>query len=178
MACKGHVHGVEEPVLFDAYRLHLGAHLGHGGTVEGEDLVCPFHGWHFGRDGRCTNMPYGRRIPPTAHARSGRIRGHSQEVCENTADLGQFRFIHQPHMMKPLSEPKLDGPFFSLPMESDPEALVPELCTEGPITAGTVFCCGPGLTAADITLRGSGLEAIQRLYVTPVDAEHVELGAS
>jgi len=108
-------------------------------------------------------------------SRSWLIRGHTQEVCENTADLGHFRFIHQTHVMKALSEPKLDGPFFSLPMEADPEALVPELRKEDPPTEGTGYCFGPGLTAADITLKGSGLEAMQRLYVTPVDDEHIEL---
>ncbi|MDJ0010553.1 Rieske 2Fe-2S domain-containing protein, partial [Gordonia alkanivorans] len=27
--------------VFDAYCEHIGAHLGHGGHVEGENLVCP-----------------------------------------------------------------------------------------------------------------------------------------
>ena len=52
--------------LADAYCPHLGAHLGHGGRVEGERLVCPFHGWQFGPDGRCAAMPYGKRIPDRA----------------------------------------------------------------------------------------------------------------
>jgi nitrite reductase/ring-hydroxylating ferredoxin subunit len=37
----------------DAYCPHAGAHLGHGGTVEGESLRCPFHGLRYGLDGRC-----------------------------------------------------------------------------------------------------------------------------
>ena len=59
----------------------------------------------------------------------------------------------------------------------DPEALVPELRfgDDHPLTEGTGYCFGPGLTAADITAKGSGLEAMQRLYVTPIDEEHVEL---
>lgn len=32
---------------------HLGAHLGAGGTVKGDTLVCPFHGFAFGSDGVC-----------------------------------------------------------------------------------------------------------------------------
>ena len=32
---------------------HLGAHLGKGGTVEGETLQCPFHGFRFEGNGRC-----------------------------------------------------------------------------------------------------------------------------
>ncbi|GAA3596448.1 Rieske 2Fe-2S domain-containing protein [Streptomyces osmaniensis] len=30
---------------------HLGAHIGHGGHVEGEAIVCPFHGFSFSTDG-------------------------------------------------------------------------------------------------------------------------------
>ena len=60
--------------LFDAYCPHLGAHLGHGGKVDGGDLVCPFHGWKFGLDGACTSMPYGKRIPPAAKARRWHLR--------------------------------------------------------------------------------------------------------
>src|SRR5262249_47971167 len=31
--------------LLDAYCRHLGAHLGHGGRVNGNDIECPFHAW-------------------------------------------------------------------------------------------------------------------------------------
>ncbi len=50
--------------LLDAYCPHLGAHLGHGGTVEGESISCPFHAWKFDGSGHCTNIPYARRVPP------------------------------------------------------------------------------------------------------------------
>ena len=43
---------------------HLGAHLGHGGRVEAEDIVCPYHGFAFGPDGACVRTPYG--TPPRA----------------------------------------------------------------------------------------------------------------
>ena len=42
----------------DAHCPHMGAHLGHGGTVHGEDLVCPFHGWHWSPEGHNTEIPY------------------------------------------------------------------------------------------------------------------------
>lgn len=42
---------------------HLGAHLGRA-TVEGDDLVCPFHRFAFGPDGTCTRTSYG--TPPPA----------------------------------------------------------------------------------------------------------------
>ena len=51
----------------DAFCPHLGAHLGHGGKVEGNALVCPFHGWHWdGETGRCLAIPYASKIPPRA----------------------------------------------------------------------------------------------------------------
>jgi nitrite reductase/ring-hydroxylating ferredoxin subunit len=52
--------------LFDAFCPHLGAHLGHGGVVQGDSLRCPFHAWRFGGDGACVEVPYAKRIPPRA----------------------------------------------------------------------------------------------------------------
>ncbi|MFJ8477010.1 Rieske 2Fe-2S domain-containing protein [Kitasatospora sp. NPDC094011] len=46
------------------YCPHLGAHLGAGGTVAAENLVCPFHGFAFSPDGTCVHAPAGR--PPRA----------------------------------------------------------------------------------------------------------------
>ena len=63
-----------EAALVDAYCPHLGAHLGVGGRVEGETLRCPFHGWRFGADGRCVEVPYAKRIPPSARTRARPIR--------------------------------------------------------------------------------------------------------
>ncbi|WP_431956752.1 aromatic ring-hydroxylating oxygenase subunit alpha [Nocardia lijiangensis] len=45
------------------YCPHLGAHLGVGGTVSGENLVCPFHLFEFAPDGRCVGSPDGATIP-------------------------------------------------------------------------------------------------------------------
>lgn len=43
---------------------HLGAHLGHGGTVQGESIRCPFHHWQYNTEGVITDIPYASRIPP------------------------------------------------------------------------------------------------------------------
>jgi phenylpropionate dioxygenase-like ring-hydroxylating dioxygenase large terminal subunit len=50
----------------DAFCPHLGAHLGHGGRVEGCEIVCPFHGWRFDGTGRNVAIPYAKRAHPTA----------------------------------------------------------------------------------------------------------------
>lgn len=47
--------------VFDAHCPHLGAHLGHGGRVEGDELICPFHQWRFDADGRNVGIPYSAR---------------------------------------------------------------------------------------------------------------------
>ena len=43
--------------VLDAYCPHLGAHLAVGGTVVGEHIRCPFHGWTFDGNGVCTQVP-------------------------------------------------------------------------------------------------------------------------
>lgn len=54
--------------VMNAYCEHLGAHLGHGGQVNGDVLQCPFHGWQWNHEGRNVCIPYqdrpnrGRRI--------------------------------------------------------------------------------------------------------------------
>ncbi|MEM9175257.1 MAG: Rieske 2Fe-2S domain-containing protein [Myxococcota bacterium] len=53
----------------DAYCPHLGAHLGVGGSVDGDGIRCPFHGWKFGGDGACLDVPYAKRKPPGVRAR-------------------------------------------------------------------------------------------------------------
>src|SRR5579884_2451361 len=50
-----------EARLFDAFCPHLGAHLGYGGRVEGEDIVCPFHGWRWDCQGCNVDIPYSER---------------------------------------------------------------------------------------------------------------------
>ncbi|CAI0759758.1 Rieske (2Fe-2S) protein [Serratia entomophila] len=50
----------------DPYCPHLGAHLGYGGKVMGEELVCPFHGLAFNLDGRCVRTSGGQKPPVAA----------------------------------------------------------------------------------------------------------------
>ena len=56
--------------LQDAFCPHLGAHIGHGGTVSGNELACPFHGWKYDGTGACTNIPYSQRTNKKAHLRT------------------------------------------------------------------------------------------------------------
>lgn len=59
-----------EPSVLDAHCPHLGADLGVGGRVVDDTIQCPFHGWRFGGDGVCAEIPYAKRIPAGARARA------------------------------------------------------------------------------------------------------------
>lgn len=54
--------------VFEAYCPHLGAHLGRGGTVVGENIRCPMHGLQFNVEGACTDVGSCRGKPPAAKA--------------------------------------------------------------------------------------------------------------
>lgn len=58
------------PHVQDAFCPHLGAHLGHGGAVDGCEIACPFHGWRFDGVGTNTNIPYSDRVNRKARIRT------------------------------------------------------------------------------------------------------------
>ncbi len=60
--------------VLDAFCPHLGAHLGHGGSVKGSSIECPFHAWQFGTDGKCTAVPYAEHIPRKAKVPTWQIK--------------------------------------------------------------------------------------------------------
>lgn len=94
--------------LLDAYCPHLGAHLGHGGKVEGESLRCPFHAWAFNPEGYCTDIPYAKAFPPRCK------RGPIAEAYPVTEANGVVWAWYHPHAMAPLYD-VLTVPEFSEP---------------------------------------------------------------
>jgi 3-ketosteroid 9alpha-monooxygenase subunit A len=55
--------------VLDAWCPHMGGDLSHG-EVRGNSVICPFHHWSYGPDGKCNDIPYCKRIPPKARVRS------------------------------------------------------------------------------------------------------------
>jgi 3-ketosteroid 9alpha-monooxygenase subunit A len=66
--------------MLSAYCAHMGTHLGKstqsytvtsGNHVDGDSIRCPFHGWRYGPDGKCNDIPYfDGMIPRLARVRS------------------------------------------------------------------------------------------------------------
>ncbi len=63
-----------EAKVLEAYCSHLGAHLGYGGEVRDDRIVCPFHGWCFDGAGECVDIPYSKKIPFKSRMRSFPVR--------------------------------------------------------------------------------------------------------
>ncbi|MFT7624098.1 MAG: phenylpropionate dioxygenase-like ring-hydroxylating dioxygenase large terminal subunit [Myxococcota bacterium] len=136
--------------VMDAYCPHLGAHLGKGGTVNGEQIHCPFHDFRFDCSGTCTGTGYGTKPPPRARLRP-------REVCEKNGlilvwfdpageeptwqipDLEMDGWTHLRHGMWPVrthpqetTENSVDlGHFATVHKYTDVEQTEP-LFTEGP----------------------------------------------
>ena len=104
--------------LLDAFCPHLGAHLGRGGRVEGDSVRCPFHGWAWARDGRCTEIPYARRMPPELATRT-------LPVCERNGAI--FAWHHGAGAAPDWEVPTL--PEFADPAWTEPERLEMEIAT-------------------------------------------------
>ena len=59
--------------VLDAHCPHLGAHMGMGGQVKGNQIACPFHDWAFNGDGECTDIPYCKKIPRKARVNAWHV---------------------------------------------------------------------------------------------------------
>src|SRR5262245_47227562 len=55
--------------VLDGFCRHMGGNLAQG-TIKGDSIACPFHDWRWGASGKCTNIPYSRRVPRLARTGS------------------------------------------------------------------------------------------------------------
>lgn len=104
--------------VLDAHCPHFGAHIGHGGKVEGDCVRCPYHGWEWGPDGVNVSIPY-----QDAPNRSKGLR-----VWPVNEQYDCVFMWHHPHG----EPPSWDMPdvFLSFPQfETDPAAYYPPIPT-------------------------------------------------
>jgi len=87
--------------ILDGYCPHMGASLGRG-TVIGNNVSCPFHGWQWGADGRCAKIPFSSRIPPRAKVKSWPVMEASGQLFVYNDPEGN---APPPHVAIPSIEP-------------------------------------------------------------------------
>jgi phenylpropionate dioxygenase-like ring-hydroxylating dioxygenase large terminal subunit len=88
---------------------HLGAHLGVGSTVEGDQLRCPMHGFCFDKQGTCTKTGTGVKPPPTAKLKLVPfVEQANQIIVFHTAGGGLPR---EDEVLPQLIDPALGEPF-------------------------------------------------------------------
>lgn len=208
-----------EPRLSDAHCPHLGAHLGHGGTVEDGCIRCPFHGWRFdGDSGRCVEVPFAAKIPPRARLHTyplretdgmilcyfdeggahptwelpalqspewtdathfdWKLRTCCQEVLENSVDGAHLPTVHASRRPARYIPGSVRGPVLehSLGIQWD-GAYIGAPGTELDVLL-EIHCHGVGLIYVDTNVPAMGMKARQRIYLTPIDDQHIHLRAA
>jgi 3-ketosteroid 9alpha-monooxygenase subunit A len=92
-------------VMLDAYCPHMGTHLGRNKTsnlvlagkhLDGDCIRCPFHGWRFGPDGKCNEIPHHDGVIPE------KARVKSWHVIER---FGVVLCWHDPEGLAPDLDP-------------------------------------------------------------------------
>lgn len=68
---------------------HMGADLG-GGSVCGENVVCPFHAWQFAADGRCASVPGEADPPPQARQNTYIVKERGGLVYIFNASIARY----------------------------------------------------------------------------------------
>ncbi|WP_067710819.1 Rieske 2Fe-2S domain-containing protein [Nocardia yamanashiensis] len=89
--------------VLNAYCPHMGGNLADG-TVKGDSLACPFHDWRWNGKGKCTGIPYARRVPPLARTKAWPTMEENKQL-----------FVwHDPENKQPPAElaiPRIDAAF-------------------------------------------------------------------
>ncbi|TDG11311.1 FeS-binding protein [Seongchinamella unica] len=93
----------------DPFCPHLGAHLGLGGEVVGNNIRCPFHHWEYDSEGWCKNIPYAKRMP---------------KVCQDQAVLRVLPTSERYGLIWAWYHPEREAPSFDLPEVPELEAEV------------------------------------------------------
>ena len=184
-------------VVFEAYCAHLGAHLGVGGRVRGDDLVCPYHAWRWDSNGEVAEIPYSSRTNRSRRLRQWPVREQDGAIYVWDDERGRDPGWEPPRLeaLAPAKDPPTDRRFDHVRMA--PLMLVETLLDRArfayahdtPLPEPEVTADGPrlradyGSGAASVTLQswGTGIVRLTTSTTTlvalavPVDREHSEL---
>ena len=131
-----------KPHLVGAYCPHMGTHLARNTTsyvvkdgehVQGDSIRCPYHGWRFGPDGQCDDIPYSPKEPPKRACistkklveRAGCLWfWYDEEGGEPEYELPEFEGYGEPHWInwnvRCLGE-----------LDSHPQEIIDNICDKG-----------------------------------------------
>lgn len=90
-------------VVMSAFCPHFGAHLAYGGRVEGCNIVCPYHGYVWGNDGRNLLSPH------EGKPSSARRRVKVYPTVESSGIIWVWHDIHNRDAMWPAPEERRTG---------------------------------------------------------------------
>src|SRR5271166_1489512 len=65
--------------VLDGYCRHMGGDLTMG-SIKGDEVACPFHDWRWSGSGRCTQVPYARRVPRLARTKSWTVLEENEQL--------------------------------------------------------------------------------------------------
>ncbi|MBT6178686.1 MAG: aromatic ring-hydroxylating dioxygenase subunit alpha [Deltaproteobacteria bacterium] len=85
--------------ILDAYCPHLGADMSVGGKVESGCIRCPFHAWKFDGSGKCTEVPYAKKIP-----RGAKVGSHPVSEVNGIVFMWHDPSGEEPHYEIPVVE--------------------------------------------------------------------------
>jgi 3-ketosteroid 9alpha-monooxygenase subunit A len=121
--------------VLSAHCQHLGAHLGHGGKVNGDCISCPFHGWTWGPDGTNRSIPYEDRPNPSKQIRTWAVK--EQQECvflwHDPAGGTPRRELPDLYTMAPMPHTRAEDFYRSYPemsVKCGPEPVHPQIALE------------------------------------------------
>lgn len=87
-----------KPRVLSAYCPHEGTHIGYGGKVANNCVVCPFHCWHFDEEGKCVKIPYCNKIP---HLENNSLTSYPTIENEGVVLMYYHKEHHEPDYFLP-----------------------------------------------------------------------------
>lgn len=174
----------------DAFCPHQGAHLGYGGWVEAECIVCPYHGWQWGTDGENRLVPTEGTATDRRRLRVWPVRVTNGIVWVWYDQLGREPSWEPPPEVPEFADPGyypiyphcvkrfdsvLGRPQYMMENNSDIEHLRWVHRADGPLTLEYQDVDGPLLRASASMIFGYGRERTRLTPNGPVESHMVSV---